>query len=202
MKTKTPGIVVVAVVVLLTALICFGGWRLLDTYIDPIIAQEGSRVSYQDEARAATMDQSIVYMGADTCGQCHEDTADQWLHSSHSGVTCENCHGPGGGHQENGELIPSSATVELCLNCHTQLASRPKDFPQISITEHSFGLPCLDCHNPMHPDVDGAPLMGHATTATMECMKCHGDQGFRPVPVDHSHRPIESCSLCHNQEQN
>ncbi len=46
--------------------------------------------------------------------------------------------------------------AKLCVVCHTQLVGRPAAFPQVVPAEHSGGTPCRDCHNPHHPEPEGA----------------------------------------------
>lgn len=182
---------------LLVVAIFIGGWVLLDKFLSPSYFPDGTRTLYQEASRAITMKQPAVYVGAERCGQCHFSTEQEWLHSSHKVVTCENCHGPGSAHVETGIANSVNTSVNLCLTCHARLVSRPESFPQIYSEEHSGGLPCLQCHNPMHPDISNPPQMTHTLYQGVDCLACHGSQGLRPVPAGHEQRSGESCPQCH-----
>ena len=149
------------------------------------------------------MKQPAVYVGAEQCGQCHLSTEQEWLHSSHKVVTCENCHGPESEHINSAADMEVSTSVSLCLTCHARLNSRPSTFPQVLAEEHSSGLACLECHNPMHPDTSSPPQVTHTLNQGVDCLTCHGSQGLglRPVPTDHEQRTGESCPQCHTEEK-
>ena len=80
---------------------------------------------------------------------------------NHSGLACENCHGPLSAHSSEGRRVaPALVNREntLCLGCHGPLLSRPRDFPQFNagITGHWYfdvetTTPCQDCHDPHEP---------------------------------------------------
>ena len=80
---------------------------------------------------------------------------------NHSGLACENCHGPMSVHASDGKRVapaPINRENTLCLGCHAPLLSRPKGFPQFNAdnTGHSYfdveiTTPCLDCHDPHEP---------------------------------------------------
>ncbi|MGB7933756.1 MAG: hypothetical protein WCH04_16320 [Gammaproteobacteria bacterium] len=80
---------------------------------------------------------------------------------NHSGLACENCHGPMSVHVREGRRVaPALINLEntLCLGCHAPLLSRPKGFPQFDAdnTGHSYfdveiTTPCRNCHDPHEP---------------------------------------------------
>lgn len=181
--------------VIVTIAISLGGWVLIDELLEPY-AVYGTRALYQEASRAVTMNQPVVYQGTEYCGQCHPPIEQEWLHSAHKTVACEDCHGPGGPHLSN-TSIDQIDTANLCLTCHASLASRPDTFPQVDPGEHSGGLVCTACHNPMHPDSSQPPLMPHTFYQVEQCLICHGSQSFRPVPANHEDRPVEGCPRCH-----
>jgi predicted CXXCH cytochrome family protein len=99
----------------------------------------------------------------------------------HSGLACENCHGPLSDHSSDGRRVaPALINREntLCLGCHGPLLSRPEGFPQFNAenTGHWYfdveiTTPCRDCHDPHEPrHMAAAPDRGEteeipATTA-------------------------------------
>ncbi len=197
MKRGVIGLLIVLGTTLLVVAIFIGGWILLDKTLSPSYIPYGTRTLYQEAARAVTMEQPVVYLGAERCGECHFPIEQEWVHSAHRTVACENCHGPGSAHVENGVSNLVNTSANLCLTCHARLVSRPDTFPQVHPEEHSSGLPCLQCHNPMHPDISKPPQMTGTLSEGTDCLACHGSQGFLPFPTDHEQRSTESCPQCH-----
>lgn len=80
---------------------------------------------------------------------------------NHSGLACENCHGPLSDHSSEGRRVAAARINRentLCLGCHGPLLSRPKGFPQFKAgnTGHWYfdveiTTPCRDCHDPHEP---------------------------------------------------
>jgi hypothetical protein len=103
--------------------------------------------------------------------------------------------------------LPKEYTLEGCLFCHRQLASRPRDFPQIDPTAHYAFLHvkepttrCVECHSPHEP----LYLLTRASDARLhpiihECSDCHDKQ------PEVSHRDVEAhpaifvCADCHRK---
>ena len=42
------------------------------------------------------------------------------------------------------------------------------------------------------------PEIPHGLEGMTECLKCHGLEGIKPVPVDHAERTEDSCQICHH----
>jgi cytochrome b subunit of formate dehydrogenase len=42
-----------------------------------------------------------------------------------------------------------------------------------------------------------APAIPHPVAGQEQCNACHGASGFKPVPSNHTGRPVESCRICH-----
>ncbi len=199
MKRFRPGPVIILGITLLVAIVLWGGWILLDKFFSFTYLSSGTRTLYQETSRANAMEHPLAYVGSEQCGKCHPFIEQEWLHSAHKTVACENCHGPASAHVESGVPIPANTADNLCLTCHARLAAKPEIFPQVEPEEHSQGLPCLQCHNPMHPDMSRPPPMPHALFEKADCLTCHGSPGFRSVPPDHEQRAGESCPQCHKQ---
>ena len=76
------------------------------------------------------------------------------LHGNRTGVTCENCHGPGRAHVEGGGDV-------------TQLRD------PLKATTRIVNETCLKCHSGTHPDFQRSP---HAK-ANLSCISCHSIHG-------------------------
>jgi len=189
----TMGLALVALAVFI------GGWILLDAFFAPYLDQPGSRASFQEISQDYVMNKSVACLGTELCGECHQEILEGWLDSEHCTVVCENCHEPGGLHIEGLASMTVNTSSSLCITCHEESSLRPGDFPQVISAEHCGGLLCLNCHNPMCPDVGTAPTSIHTIYEGMNCLVCHGAQGFHPAPADHAQRTIESCAHCHEQ---
>ncbi len=91
----------------------------------------------------------------------HKERFNTLAKGSHSGLACENCHGPLSDHISDGKHAAKARINRentLCLGCHGPLISRPKDFPQFDAekTGHWYfdveiTKPCSDCHDPHEP---------------------------------------------------
>ncbi len=42
-----------------------------------------------------------------------------------------------------------------------------------------------------------APMIPHLIAGQEECKACHSPSGFKPLPANHTGRPVESCGICH-----
>ena len=96
----------------------------------------------------------MYYEGGESCGDCHEDKAEQ-LHSDvHVNLACETCHGPGMAHIENSDsgklMLPESR--DACGICHSKNPARKKKMVvQIDLNDHNPDKNCNYCHNPHAP---------------------------------------------------
>ncbi|MGA8220052.1 MAG: multiheme c-type cytochrome [Candidatus Acidiferrales bacterium] len=108
---------------------------------------------YRGNAIAEIAAQPIVFAGHQACEDCHSDVLAAKNKGKHAGVNCEACHGALAKHTEDpGTVEPRKLdTAVLCVRCHAVNGARPKSFPQISVEEHSSGLPCETCHQPHDP---------------------------------------------------
>lgn len=173
---------------------------------------------YRANAVSEIASQEMVYVGAETCGECHDDIYAKKSGSNHNGVACEVCHGPGAKHVEAPDEFTPDAPRErgLCPLCHGYNPSRPSGFPQILPELHNPGKACMSCHDPHDPTLPNAPsdcsachreianrkMVSHH--ATLECRACH------TVPKDHWENPRyaraikprdnSTCARCHDRK--
>jgi len=141
----------------------------------------------------------IQYVDHSICRDCHQDNYGAWEKSKHSTVSCENCHGPGQAHLEQGASLEVDTSREFCGVCHDQLPARPKDFPQVDLKEHGGQAACVSCHNPHEPQIGKSPQIPHSLEGHTECLLCHGEGGIKPVPEDHQDRGQDTCLSCHRK---
>lgn len=111
------------------------------------------------------------YAGSRACADCHQELADQFVHSVHSRLAtfelngqvpgCEACHGAGGKHVETNEVsdifsFSAAVTSEVegrCLSCHGG---------DVGVFwahgEHSMnGISCVNCHT-IHQSRQALPV--------------------------------------------
>lgn len=143
---------------------------------------------YRADAVDLVASKDLHYAGWRVCGDCHEEQFQAKLHSPHSPLSCEICHGPSYAHAvvdpiENTPPIPEGN--EPCLSCHKYLPSRPTGFPQVIEFQHEPGELCTSCHQPHDPTPKEAPG---------ECAACHR-QIARTKAV--SHHSLLKCETCH-----
>ncbi len=166
------------------------------------------------EEREAAFPPQGVYLGTETCTECHEGYVEQLRQDPHGQTTdtrtpmandgCEACHGPGEQHMENvsedkgGGLIAfaggrAEALLEnrMCLQCHQGGAL----IHWQSSLHAGEDLACTACHHIHTP----SPVLDR-TTQTEVCVRCHGD--IRADIYRASTHPIREanviCSDCHN----
>lgn len=154
--------------------------------------------------------------GADTCLDCHEDSAvtgifrtahgrptDAHAPFGHGQLQCEACHGPGDAHANGtgksrpsvirfGKKSQTSKEVqnEQCLTCHAKNAAH------WGANAHAGNqVACGDCHT-LHQPKD--PVRDFRTQ-TLVCTSCHQARGADALKPSH-HPLLEGkmgCSSCH-----
>jgi len=142
--------------------------------------------------RADAIDTAVAvpakYAGWQVCVECHEDEGEAKNRSYHRTLSCEICHGASLAHAEEPDavlpVVPRKRG-EVCLYCHSYLASRPTGFPQVIERLHNPVKACIECHNPHDPTPPQTPEF---------CTACHA-QIARTKAVSY-HAPLD-CQTCH-----
>lgn len=121
------------------------------------------------------------YSGSYSCGGCHTTGYDpaganesglvgivgNW---SEEGITCENCHGPGG----NGHNVTIYKKGEDCLKCHDTSSRQGLAMTNRHATapaEESMSRSCTQCHSPYNK-YEGIPD-SYENAANVTCSVCH-----------------------------
>ena len=147
------------------------------------------------------------FAGSEICATCHEEVAKGFADNPHvkmaqmhgkSGVTCENCHGPGKAHAESADpskiFNPAKATAKevdsKCLDCHR---GQHANFQKSGHGEANVS--CIGCHS-IHADKERLLKVAQPTL----CFQCHTD--VKPQFSMPFHHRVEegavSCSDCHD----
>jgi hypothetical protein len=146
------------------------------------------------------------YADSALCQRCHQREYLPWQAGKHAPVSCESCHGPLAEHAATAPVDAPAGTIAiakpsdgLCALCHATVAGRPLAFPQVDLTQHYAGAPCLSCHDshstvPLRP-----PQIPHSLDKLPACTTCHKPAGLKPVPVGHVEAPDAVCLTCHQR---
>lgn len=153
---------------------------------------------------------SSDYVGADVCAACHQNEVNGFANNPHtrmvlmhgnSGITCENCHGPGKAHVEGGgdktkifNFTTASAkdADAKCLACHAGA------HPNFERSPHArAGVSCTSCHS-IHAAKADTRLLKASQPAL--CFQCHGDtKPSFDMPFHHPvNEGVVQCSDCHD----
>jgi hypothetical protein len=117
-------------------------------------------VWYRGAALTEDANKPLLHGGNDSCNSCHEEVVKVAKKLKHKTLSCEGCHGPLGNHVRNDEKIADAEVINQsrwqCLNCHDELISKPKRFPQFTdaVEKHTTlvdGEVCLKCHDAHDP---------------------------------------------------
>lgn len=151
-----------------------------------------------------------------TCGSCHntgygpsgnqDDLPGLVGTWSEPGVTCEECHGPGGLHIQNpqGVQMMIERDAEQCTRCHLRadLASIPvndgfiqhqDEYVDLFPGKHAI-VDCVICHDP-HQGVVQAHQDDEQNSTRTQCEDCHKEQAqFQDSLI---HAAATDCSGCH-----
>jgi len=162
-------------------------------------------------ASVAAPPKAKEFVGAETCGTCHEDIAKgfakdrhhaiefnkKWEGPKDQGRACEACHGPGSVHAESLEtkdIVRKNASA--CGSCHNNQVARINR-SQAGHTRNN--VDCFACHS-MHKPVPVGLTRTREITAN--CSTCHLDvkaQFAKPHrhPVNQP-SAIMGCVDCHD----
>lgn len=167
-------------------------------------------------------------IGSTACFACHDAEEARWPKNPHAATKngCEDCHGPGGAHQEtmdkkeiiNPGKIAGERQIALCGRCHF----KPEGFSRKlweDGTHAQSGIYCLNCHAPHQSNQ--AKLLTKSRVNSV-CYSCHTDQkksfekgphGLNGLRCPDCHSPHGStqanllradsrrvCQSCHSQE--
>lgn len=123
----------------------------------------------------------IVNTSADTCGDCHTATFEEWENSLHAftedmgAVGCATCHNP------HGQDLRFDTVDQVCLNCHqnneenthpyaesyVHLTHNEVQFEEVEVT-------CASCHMYTQPIDELHNLPDHTMhVETRPCTDCH-----------------------------
>ena len=172
------------------------------------------------ETTAVPTIEGAVYVGSETCLQCHLDQAKKMEPTRHGRILltqgaartdiqrhgCEACHGPSSKHVEDptnpaghirfGKTSAQSVVSQnaVCLQCHSK---GRRMFWQGSPHE-TRGLACTTCHSVKRPKSRNAQMT--AATQHKLCTQCHAVAGA--AFQSFAHMPIREgkmqCSSCHD----
>jgi hypothetical protein len=143
----------------------------------------------------------VEYANATNCSTCHADKYTAWVSSKHSGVNCQDCHGPSQTHIEEGVTqVAAISENSACVLCHGKIVGRPGSFPQIDLAQHGGQASCVTCHDPHNPKIPVPPAVPHNLQGLADCLTCHGTAGIVPLPNDHEGRTSNTCLSCHGSK--
>ncbi len=117
--------------------------------------------SYRFDSVAEFTSDAPVHGAPGACAACHDEEAETLSGGKHSTVSCEVCHGPLGAHVRDNDWfaeMPVRRSHALCALCHERLAARPKEFPQVVLSDHVADggaemseSVCSECHHAHNP---------------------------------------------------
>ncbi len=168
--------------------------------------KQAGKPSEQAAAPAPEAPKAKEYVGAETCGTCHEDIAKGLAKDRHhaiefnkkfEGKTCEACHGPGSVHAESvdtKDIIRKNGAA--CVSCHANQAAR-SNRAQAGHTRNN--VDCFSCHSMHKPALS---QIAKTREITNNCGNCHTDvkasfQKPHRHPINQP-APIMSCIDCHD----
>lgn len=161
-----------------------------------------TRASHDSSHAAWTPIEGAAYVGEDTCAGCHDKQAKEFQHTVHgqafvkvegeeTHVSCENCHGPGSKHAENGgdPRFILKGDVNNCEQCHREKKA------EFALNYHhpvpEGRMKCADCHT-VHATAGAAKT---SLNENDKCLSCH-KQYRGPWTFEHE-AMRDGCVTCH-----
>jgi hypothetical protein len=117
-------------------------------------------VWYRGDSLTEVGNLPLTHGGNESCQACHADVVKKVSKLRHRNLSCEGCHGPLAAHVRGEEKIADAIVINQsrwqCLNCHAELISKPRGFPQFTdeVAKHTTlvqGEVCLKCHDAHDP---------------------------------------------------
>ncbi len=160
------------------------------------------RASYDASKAEWTPIEGSAYVGEETCSACHEQRVKDFQQTVHgqasikvegeeTHVSCENCHGPGGKHVDQGgdPRFILKGDSNNCQVCHREKKS------EFRLTYHhpvpEGRMSCADCHT-VHEK--GGKSKG-ALLVNEKCISCHKE---KRGPWTFEHEAMrDGCTVCH-----
>lgn len=105
--------------------------------------------------------QPLAHGGNASCQECHEDEYEETVGFEHATLNCESCHGALADHVKDDEKFADAVvdeTARQCMFCHSELISRPEDFPQFTMEvrrhrREGAAEDCFECHDAHDPTI-------------------------------------------------
>jgi predicted CXXCH cytochrome family protein len=139
------------------------------------------------------------YQGKESCAPCHQRQVEAISDEPHSGIQCENCHGPALDHPSDPAKLTIDRTRELCLRCHARLpypSSARRYLRAIDPASHGSGRPCVECHVPHEPSLGLQGRDEQGRTVNESCGSCHEEQFEALAGMPHE---LVYCETCHGR---
>ncbi|NOX38643.1 MAG: cytochrome B [Calditrichaeota bacterium] len=151
-----------------------------------------------DSLQSRVHHQNIV----STCASCHEDEAEEFVHSEHGNAlaegfqgapTCTDCHGEHDIHQITDSRSPVSREheIEVCLDCHL-------DSPEVTRRMTHSKAFIADYKKSIH-----GRLFEQGQTDVAICSDCHTAHGERkasdPASTVNKFNIPKTCGTCHQE---
>ncbi len=175
-------------------------------FANPVVGTEASWVSYLAGEAQLPYD----------CGTCHntgyspggnqDDLPGLVGTWAEPGVTCEECHGPGGLHIQNpqGVQMTIDRDAEMCTQCHVRSDAQSLEVSDGFIDNHEKNqdllpgkhilIDCVVCHDP-HQGVVQLSMTDAGPTTRTQCENCHVEQALYQDSLIHS--AATDCVGCH-----
>ena len=130
-------------------------------------------------------DDAAVFVGAETCGECHPDQYDTYKAHAKKAKSYSSI-------QRMADKL-TTAELEACYACHTTGYSKPGGFQSAHETPHLKDAGCEVCHGPGSLHIESEDPSDLKEEISIEdCMECHNTEriaafGFKPLIFGGAH---------------